>query len=62
MLLFFAIGVNVDLNIQADVEPDAPATLLTSGILHSCVSWGIDNDGKPMAPPTRSHGKAAGQR
>ena len=55
-------GVNVDLNIQPDVEPEPLVTLLTSGILYSSVSWGIDSNGKPMAPPTKSHGKTAGQR
>eukprot|EP00112_Aurelia_sp_Birch-Aquarium-sp1_P013608 Seg2891.1 transcript_id=Seg2891.1/GoldUCD/mRNA.D3Y31 product="Coiled-coil and C2 domain-containing protein 2A" protein_id=Seg2891.1/GoldUCD/D3Y31 len=54
-------GINIDLNIQQDVEPDPPVTLLTSGILYSSVSWGIDNDGRPLAPPSKSHGKLSGQ-
>eukprot|EP00795_Rhopilema_esculentum_P004896 gene4896-21228_t len=54
-------GVNVDLNIQQEAEQEPPVTLLTSGILYSNVSWGIDDDGKPMAPPSRTHGKAPGQ-
>ena len=60
--LNFLIGVNIDLNVQQDLEPDAPVTLLTSGILYSSVSWGIDNDGRPLAPPSKSHGKLSGQR
>ena len=62
MLLVIFLGLAVDLNTQLDVEPEAPMTVLTSGILYSCVSWGIDNDGRPMAPPTRAHGRATGQR
>lgn len=44
------------------MEPEPPVTLLTSGILHSSVSWGLDENGKPMAPPSKVHGKTTGPR
>ncbi|XP_029282132.1 coiled-coil and C2 domain-containing protein 2A isoform X2 [Cottoperca gobio] len=61
-VMFDHEGVGSDVPLSFEADGSNKQTLLTSGKLSCCVSWGIGEDGVPLAPPVSQHpaGKHSG--
>ncbi|XP_058494610.1 coiled-coil and C2 domain-containing protein 2A [Solea solea] len=54
-VMFDHEGVGSDVPLSFDADGSNKVTLLTSGKLSCCVSWGVGEDDVPLAPPLSQH-------
>ncbi|KAG7228889.1 hypothetical protein INR49_008667 [Caranx melampygus] len=54
-VMFDHEGVGSDVPLSFEADGSNKQTLLTSGKLSCCVSWGIGEDDVPLAPPVSQH-------
>ncbi|XP_028300852.1 coiled-coil and C2 domain-containing protein 2A isoform X2 [Gouania willdenowi] len=54
-VMFDHEGVGSDVPLSFDADGSNKVTLLTSGKVSCCVSWGNGEDGAPLAPPVSQH-------
>ncbi|XP_007550804.1 coiled-coil and C2 domain-containing protein 2A isoform X1 [Poecilia formosa] len=54
-VMFDHEGVGSDVPLSFESDGSNKLTLLTSGKLSCCVSWGIGEEGVPLAPPLSQH-------